>query len=150
MVYISSLFILQLSISSLAVLFITKICIRKPVVCVTSLYYFIAAHEPMVVQVITEPYYGTLWFKAGPAQFGYNLKTNPPVSVVLNNNILLYRKKVKVFTNFLPCGKFHIYLSMVNISMYSSVLYDRRLVIICLMVSMIIDNSYICYSYSKT
>ncbi|XP_052093110.1 ER degradation-enhancing alpha-mannosidase-like protein 3 [Mytilus californianus] len=38
-----------------------------------------AAHEPMVVQVITEPYYGTLWFKAGPAQFGYNLKTNPPV-----------------------------------------------------------------------
>lgn len=38
-----------------------------------------APHEPMVVQVITEPYYGTLWFKAGPAQFGYNLKTSPPV-----------------------------------------------------------------------
>lgn len=41
------------------------------------------AHDPMTVQVISEPYYGTLWFKAGPAQFGYNLKTNPPVSLSL-------------------------------------------------------------------
>ena len=40
-------------------------------------------HEPMVVQVVTEPYYGTLWFKAGPAQFGYNLKSNPPVQGAL-------------------------------------------------------------------
>jgi hypothetical protein len=42
----------------------------------------LAPHEPMVVQVVTEPYYGTLWFKAGPAQFGYNLKSNPPVSII--------------------------------------------------------------------
>lgn len=72
--------------SSIIVLLITdynRTFIQNPVVCVTPLYYFVAAHEPMVVQVISEPYYGTLWFKAGPAQFGYNLKTNPPVSVLL-------------------------------------------------------------------
>ncbi|KAK3088771.1 hypothetical protein FSP39_023586, partial [Pinctada imbricata] len=35
--------------------------------------------EPMVVQLISEPYFGALHFKAGPAQFGYSLKINPPV-----------------------------------------------------------------------
>ncbi|OWF50523.1 ER degradation-enhancing alpha-mannosidase-like protein 3 [Mizuhopecten yessoensis] len=36
-------------------------------------------HDPMIVQVLSDPYFGSLSFKAGPAQFGYSLKTNPPI-----------------------------------------------------------------------
>ncbi|XP_069121333.1 ER degradation-enhancing alpha-mannosidase-like protein 3 [Argopecten irradians] len=36
-------------------------------------------HDPMIVQVLSDPYFGSLSFKAGPAQFGYSLKSNPPI-----------------------------------------------------------------------
>ena len=41
---------------------------------------FSEQQEPMVVQLVSEPYFGSVHFKAGPAQFGYNLRVNPPVS----------------------------------------------------------------------
>ncbi|XP_060068085.1 ER degradation-enhancing alpha-mannosidase-like protein 3 [Ylistrum balloti] len=40
-------------------------------------------HDPMIVQVLSDPYFGSLSFKAGPAQFGYSLKTNPPIQGVV-------------------------------------------------------------------
>ncbi|XP_033732617.1 ER degradation-enhancing alpha-mannosidase-like protein 3 [Pecten maximus] len=39
-------------------------------------------HDPMIVQVLSDPYFGSLSFKAGPAQFGYSLKSNPPIQGV--------------------------------------------------------------------
>ncbi|ESP01710.1 hypothetical protein LOTGIDRAFT_139192 [Lottia gigantea] len=38
-----------------------------------------AQHEPMFVQMISEPYSSNVYYKAGPAQFGYDLKTLPPI-----------------------------------------------------------------------
>lgn len=45
-----------------------------PVLCL------IDQQEPMTVQFISYPFHGSVSLKAGPAQFGYNLKVNPPVS----------------------------------------------------------------------
>ncbi|KAL3872065.1 hypothetical protein ACJMK2_040022 [Sinanodonta woodiana] len=36
-------------------------------------------HEPMLVQLISEPFHGSVVYKAGPAQFGYDLKESPPI-----------------------------------------------------------------------
>ncbi|KAK6195946.1 hypothetical protein SNE40_001268 [Patella caerulea] len=38
-----------------------------------------AQHDPMYVQMVSQPYYGSVYYKAGPAQFGYDLKALPPV-----------------------------------------------------------------------
>ncbi|XP_061164851.1 ER degradation-enhancing alpha-mannosidase-like protein 3 [Saccostrea echinata] len=35
--------------------------------------------EPMTVQFVSNPFHGSVSLKAGPAQFGYNLKVNPPI-----------------------------------------------------------------------
>lgn len=35
--------------------------------------------EPMTVQFISYPFHGSVSLRAGPAQFGYNLKVKPPV-----------------------------------------------------------------------
>lgn len=41
------------------------------------------AQEPRVVQLISNPYLGSEVLRAGPAQFGLNLKNQPGVSVIL-------------------------------------------------------------------
>eukprot|EP00105_Crassostrea_gigas_P002096 XP_011414505.1 PREDICTED: ER degradation-enhancing alpha-mannosidase-like protein 3 [Crassostrea gigas] len=35
--------------------------------------------EPMTVQFISYPFHGSVSLRAGPAQFGYNLKVKPPI-----------------------------------------------------------------------
>ncbi|XP_067662725.1 ER degradation-enhancing alpha-mannosidase-like protein 3 isoform X1 [Haliotis asinina] len=38
-----------------------------------------AQHDPMFVQLVSAPYYGSVYYRAGPAQFGYDLKVSPPI-----------------------------------------------------------------------
>ncbi|XP_071111554.1 ER degradation-enhancing alpha-mannosidase-like protein 3 isoform X1 [Haliotis cracherodii] len=38
-----------------------------------------AQHDPMFVQLVSAPFYGSVFYRAGPAQFGYDLKVSPPI-----------------------------------------------------------------------
>ena len=40
---------------------------------------FLAQHDPMYVKVLTPTFTGSTPYRAGPAQFGYDLKVSPPV-----------------------------------------------------------------------
>lgn len=45
--------------------------------------HFSAQHEPMLVQLLSPPYLGSVVYKAGPAQFGYDLKQKPAITGLL-------------------------------------------------------------------
>ena len=44
---------------------------------------FTAQHEPMLIQLLSPPYLGSVVYKAGPAQFGYDLKLKPAITGIL-------------------------------------------------------------------
>jgi len=51
---------------------------------------YITAHEPRVVQLVSHPFLGNDVLRAGPAQFGLNLKSHQGVGIVtLRNNVVL-------------------------------------------------------------
>ena len=45
---------------------------------------FTAQHDPMLIQLLSPPYMGSVVYKAGPAQFGYDLKQKPAITGILH------------------------------------------------------------------
>lgn len=46
---------------------------------ISGIFLTVDQQEPMTVQFISYPFHGSVSLRAGPAQFGYNLKVKPPV-----------------------------------------------------------------------
>lgn len=46
---------------------------------ISRIFLTVDQQEPMTVQFISYPFHGSVSLRAGPAQFGYNLKVKPPV-----------------------------------------------------------------------
>lgn len=95
---------------------------------ISRIFLTVDQQEPMTVQFISYPFHGSVSLRAGPAQFGYNLKVKPPVCY----NKSCYLHYSQGFTiNFSPVveelignpwlGK--MYVHVFNVFLLSSTIY---------------------------